>query len=179
MKKKKTWLGIVIACLVVFVVCVVPPLFLFESISIQGSSMEPTLGDCDVVLLDKFFGRFRKLKRYDVIVFYPNEKMKISGERYYTKRIIGLPGETVQIQYGTVYINGRPLVEPVRYPLMEMAGQASEPIVLGDDEYFVLGDNRNESKDSRFLEVGPVKEEYIEGRLLFRISPVKKLGIIK
>lgn len=179
MKKKKTWLWIFLACLVVFVVCVVPPLFLVESLSIQGSSMEPTLCDGDVVLLDRFFGKFRKLQRYDVIAFFPNEKMKNSGERYYTKRIIGLPGETVQILYGTVYINGRPLVEPISFPPMEMGGQANEPIVLGADEYFVLGDNRNESKDSRFLEVGPVKEEFIEGRLLFRISPVKKLGIIK
>ena len=91
--------------------------------------------------------------------------------RYYTKRIIGLPGETVQIQDGAVFIDGKPLEDDISSESIEKARRASEPVVLGEDEYFVLGDNRNFSSDSRDTDVGNVKRRDIIGRIWLKVWP--------
>ena len=117
---------------------------------VDGQSMEPTLQDGNNLIVDKLSYRFRDPKRYEIIVF----PYKYEENTYYIKRIIGLPGETVQVKNGEVYIDGEILGEDYGAEAMEDAGIASEPIELGTDEYFVLRDNRNHSSDSRDPSVG-------------------------
>ena len=143
---------------------------------VSGSSMETTLSDGDNLIVDKISYRFRDPKRYDIIVF----PYKYEENTYYIKRIIGLPGETVQVTGGYVYINGE-LLESDIYGAEPMAdgGIASEPITLGADEYFVLGDNRNHSSDSRDPSVGILHREELLGRAWVRIYPFDQMGVIR
>ena len=141
---------------------------------VAGDSMLNTLHDKDNLIIDKVSYRFRDPERYEIIVF----PYRHAEETFYIKRIIGLPGETVQIKDGYVYINeqkleetfGREVIRADRY------GQAAEPITLGEDEYFVLGDNRNESADSRETSVGILKREDLIGRAWVRIWPLDSFG---
>lgn len=142
---------------------------------VDGSSMNPTLTDGDNLIVDKISYRFHDPERYDIIVFPWSEEEKI----YYIKRIIGLPGETVQVKDGEVYINGERLGEHYGAEVMESAGIAENPIVLGDDEYFLLGDNRNHSSDSRDPSVGIVSRDRLMGKAWVRIWPLNSVGVIK
>ena len=141
---------------------------------VSGMSMYPTLSDGDNLIVDKISYRFKDPQRYDIIVFPFQYKEKT----YYIKRIIGLPGEEVQVIDGEVYINGEKLGEDYGREVMEEAGLAAEPIQLGEDEYFVLGDNRNNSEDSRYGDIGRVNKKYITGKLWFQISPMKDAGLL-
>lgn len=141
---------------------------------VDGSSMETTLSHGDNLIVDKISYRFKDPERYDVIVF----PYRYAENTYYIKRIIGLPGETVQIIKGEVYINGDLLGETYGAEVMQSAGIAAEPIELGEDEYFVLGDNRNHSSDSREANVGVLKREELIGRAWVRIFPFDKFGVI-
>ncbi len=124
--------------------------FVGQRTEVSGSSMETTLSDKDQLIVDKMTYRFRDPKRYDIVVF----PYQYQDNTYYIKRIIGLPGETVQILSGMVYIDGMRLDEHYGNEIMENPGIAEEPLTLGEDEYFVLGDNRNNSSDSRASDVG-------------------------
>ena len=141
--------------------------FVVQRADVYGHSMEPTLKDGDILLVDKLSYRFSDPRRYDIIVF----SYRYQKGRYYTKRIIGLPGETVQIQDGAVFIDGKPLEDDISSESIEKARRASEPVVLGEDEYFVLGDNRNFSSDSRDTDVGNVKRRDIIGRIWLKVWP--------
>lgn len=154
------------------------PRYVAERIIVDGDSMEMTLKNNDNIIIEKVSKHFGGYNRFDIIVFYPTEEAKKQGERYYVKRIIGLPGETVQILYGMVYIDGRPLPENYGFSEMDHAGIAAEPLTLGADEYFVLGDNRYVSEDSRSVRLGPVPANRIEGRMILRISPLKSFGTV-
>lgn len=143
---------------------------------VDGSSMEPTLHDGDNLWVDKLSYNIGEPKRFDVIVFNYDENTT------YIKRIIGLPGETVRIdQNGNIFINEMLLKEDYGKEriLASNIGRASQTILLGEDEYFVLGDNRNNSQDSRISSVGNVNKEDIVGKALFRIYPLSDLGIVK
>ena len=144
--------------------------FVGQRTVVNGVSMQPTLSDGDNLIVDKLSYRFHDPDRFDIIVF-PQE-----DGRYFIKRIIGLPGETVQILDGSVYINGEKLEEHYGNEVMEEAGIAAEPVTLGVDEYFVLGDNRNNSKDSR--ELGQVPLEEVLGGAVFRFWPMDKFGSV-
>lgn len=135
-----------------------------------------TLKDGENLLAEKVSYRFGEPKRFDVIVFYPYGR---DNDAYYIKRVIGLPGETVQIKGSTIYIDGKPLKENYGKDPIDYAGIAEKPIKLGDDEYFVLGDNREISRDSRYEEVGKVKRKNIEGRAVLRIYPFNKFGTFR
>lgn len=149
--------------------------FIGQRTQVSGPSMIPALEDKDNLIVDKLSYRFKDPTRFDIIVFpYYYEE-----ETYYIKRIIGLPGETVQIDNGTIYINGEALEENYGKEEMQYSGIADAPIVLGDDEYFVMGDNRNESKDSRDPSVGNIKRSDIIGRAWVRIWPFSKFGVLK
>ena len=143
---------------------------------VSGSSMEATLSDGDNLIVDKISYRFHDPERYDIIVFpYKYEK-----NTYYIKRIIGLPGEVVQIdEDGTIYVDGEVLEESYGREVILDPGEAEEPIALGEDEYFVLGDNRNASSDSRDPSVGNILGEDIVGRAWVRIYPFNKMEFIK
>ena len=144
---------------------------------VEGISMEPTLYDGDNLILDKVTYRFSDPKRFDIVVF----PFKYKEKTNYIKRIIGLPGETVQIdEYGCIYINGEILPESYGKEIIssDRIGLAYEPIVLGEDEYFVMGDNRNHSTDSRTEVVGNVKRSEIIGRAWLRIWTFSRFGFI-
>lgn len=143
---------------------------------VDGTSMEPTLQDGDNLIVDKISYRFGDPERYDIIVLRPFENEK---ETYFIKRIIGLPGETIQIKEdGSIYIDGERLFEAYGKEVIrpENAGRAAQPITLGDDEYFVMGDNRNNSGDSRSLAVGNIHRRQIIGRAWVRIWPLSGFG---
>jgi signal peptidase I len=166
---------LILYAVLIFVCIYIFPNFVLQRTIVDGSSMENTLHDGEQLYVEKLSYRFDALKRFDIIVFYPYGR---ENEEYYVKRIIGLPGETVQIIGSDIYINGEILKENYgKEPIMD-PGRAAEPITLGDDEYFVMGDNRNISKDSRSEEVGNVKRENIGGRAILRIKPLSKFGTI-
>ncbi len=141
-----------------------------------GSSMNDTLSNEDNLWIDKLSYRFTDPKRFDIIVF-PFE----DTDTYYIKRIIGLPGETVYIDPdGNIYIDDKLLEEDYGKETINvgMIGLASSPITLGEEEYFVMGDNRNNSQDSRRAEVGNIKFDDIEGKAVFRMWPLKRIGFV-
>lgn len=143
---------------------------------VSGHSMETTLSNGDNLIVDKLSYRFRDPKRFDIIVF----PFKYEENTYYIKRIIGLPGETVQVADGCAYIDGE-LLESDIYGAepMEDSGIAGDPLTLKEDEYFVLGDNRNHSSDSRDPSVGILTREDLLGKAWVRIYPFDKMGVIR
>ena len=148
--------------------------FVGQCTVVNGVSMQPTLSDGDNLIVDKLSYRFHDPDRFDIIVF-PQE-----DGRYFIKRIIGLPGENVRIdEDGFIYINGENLQESYGKEVMRDPGLAKDGIQLGADEYFVLGDNRNDSMDSRMAEVGPIVGERIIGRAWLRIYPFDQIGFLK
>ena len=150
--------------------------FVGQRTSVSGGSMEPTLQHNDQLILDKLSYRFSEPERFDIIVF----PFQYAEKTYYVKRIIGMPGETVQIDAaGNIYINGEILSENYGKETILFPGLAGDAITLGEDEYFVLGDNRNNSSDSRDPSVGNIKREDIMGKAWVRIWPFDQIGILQ
>lgn len=150
--------------------------FVGQRTVVNGVSMYDTLNDGDNLWVDKFSYHFKDPQRFDIVVF-----PMYDGEEYFIKRIIGLPGETVRIDHqGNIYINGEQLEESYGYETIEpeMIGRAFDGVTLGDDEYFVMGDNRNESEDSRFDIVGNVKRKDLMGKAVFRLWPITSFGTL-
>lgn len=144
--------------------------------SVVGQSMSETLENGDQILVNRFMYKVIGPKANDVIVFLPNGNEK---SHYYVKRVIGVPGDTVQIKDGRIYVNGTEFTEKVDVAAIEDAGLAADAVTLDDDEYFVLGDNRNNSEDSRYANIGNIKREYIIGKAWFVISTGDRFGFIK
>ena len=134
--------------------------------SVVGASMEPSLYNGQEVLINRVIYQFSSPKRGDVIVFRPNGNQ---NSHFYVKRVIGLPGETVQIMQGQVYIDGEVYEEDITDDTKE-AGIAETEIELGAEEYFVLGDNRDNSEDSRSANIGNVSRGMIEGKAWFHLG---------
>lgn len=150
--------------------------FVGQRTKVLGSSMEPMLSNGDNLIVDKISYRFHEPERFDIIVFPYRYKEKT----YYIKRIIGMPGETVYIdESGTVYIDGEALAESYGKEVIADPGRAYEEIKLGEDEYFVMGDNRNNSSDSRDPAVGNIHRKEFIGKAWMRIWPLNKIGMIK
>lgn len=171
-KKVLLWaveIGIVVF-LGVFVV-----MFFGRSTSIIGDSMSPTLEAGDSVLINKMSYLFKEPKRGDIIVFKPNGSKK---SRYYIKRVVGIPGDKVIIKNGKIYINDEEYTDDFTEQRIENAGIAEMEITVGEKEYFVLGDNRNNGEDSRYANIGNVKLEYIEGRPWLKAAPLSHFGFI-
>ncbi len=141
-----------------------------------GQSMDTTLSGGDVVLVNTMAYQIGSPKRGDIIAFKPNGN---ESSRSSIKRVIGLPGETIQITDGMIQIDGQTYLEQKSFPTITNPGMAAEPITLGDTQYFVLGDNRNNSEDSRFADVGLVSSDMIEGKVWFIISPRDHFGFIE
>ena len=144
--------------------------FVGQRTHVSGESMENTLDDGDQLIVDKLTYRFQDPARFDIIVF----PFRYKDNTYYIQRLIGLPGETVEIRDGKIYID-----QSYGREVMQDAGLAAEPITLGDDEYFVLGDNRNYSSDSRDPSVALIHRKEIIGRAWLRIWPLDSFGILK
>ena len=162
---------------VIIILCVtIVPRYVIQRTQVDGRSMMNTLHDEESLLVEKVTYHFKNPDRFDIITFYPQGR---DHEEYYIKRVIGLPGETVQITGNTIYIDGEVLKESYGREPMESGGIAEEPIKLGEDEFFVLGDNRNESIDSRDGDdVGVVNKKNIDGHAILRIYPFSEFGII-
>ena len=167
------WMALYVVVLVCLFIIIIR--FGFQRSLVEGESMKPTLDSGDNLLVDKFSYLVSEPKRYDVVVFLYDRK----ADTHYIKRVIGLPGETVQIKDGCVYIDGEKLSDDPIATAINNSGIAKEPVKLGDGEYFVLGDNRNESSDSRQADVGIVYKKQIEGKAWLRIWPFKSFGTVK
>lgn len=171
----KEVLSISIYLLIVLVITYLVIFFVGQKTVVVGPSMENTLYDGDNLIVDKISYRFHEPERYDIIVF-PYEYRK---DTYYIKRVIGIPGDSVYIDgNGNIYLNDELLVEPYGKESIKDPGIASTTIHLGADEYFVLGDNRNDSLDSREASIGVVKKDEIVGRAWLRIYPFKSFGFV-
>ncbi len=168
-----SWILYILVVVVLSLLCVT---FVAQRTKVIGQSMYPSLNDADQLIVDKISYRFSEPERFDVVVF----PYRYEQNKRYIKRIIGLPGETVQIIDGEVYIDGEKLKDPFgeQIGLMDDAGMAAEPLTLSDDEYFVLGDNRNNSKDSRFSDVGPIHKDELIGKAWLQIYPFSEFGFV-
>ena len=162
--------------LAIFVITFLILHFVGQRTEVSGSSMEDTLSDGDNLIVEKISYRFTDPKRFDIIIF----PYKYSEEpTYYIKRIIGLPGETIYIDPdGNIFIDGELLEENYGLATILNPGRAATPITLGEDEYFVMGDNRNGSEDSRFNDVANIKREDIVGRAWVRIYPFDEICVL-
>ena len=177
-KKKKSAVKEVVSWLVYLIIFAAVAFFLINYVGertvVSGDSMLPTLQNGDNLIVDKLSYRFRDPKRFEIVVF----PFRYQEDTYYIKRIIGLPGETVQIHDGNIYINGKQLKEDYGREAIRNPGLASEAVTLGEDEYFVLGDNRNNSADSREPSVGNIQKKDILGRAWLHIWPFDQFGLL-
>ena len=175
-KKSAAFLEYAVYLLLIVFVLFLAPKFLVEKIYVDGSSMEKALYDGEQVLIEKVSRYFNGPDRFDVVVFTKNHG---TYKKTYIKRVIGLPGETVQIMDSRIFINGEELQENFGKDPMDTAGIASEPILLGENEFFVLGDNRRVSVDSRDRAVGAVTMEEIDGVAFLRVAPFSAFGKVE
>ena len=167
------WTGEILLTMFVAVLLV---LFVGFRISVVGPSMSPTLENGEKILVNRLVYKIFSPKQNDLIVFLPNGNEK---SHYYIKRVIGMPGDKVQVKEGMIYINGEPFEEKVEVPAIENALLAEEELTVGEDEYFVLGDNRNNSEDSRYASIGNVKKEYIGGKAWCVVWPWDRFALLK
>ncbi len=143
---------------------------------VNGASMNDTLMDGDNLIVDKISYRFKNPERFDIVVF----PYRYADDTFYIKRVIGLPGETVYIdKEGNIFINNELLDESYGKEMIRDPGRAYEPVKLERDEYFVMGDNRNNSSDSRDPAVGNIKKSELVGKAWVRIWPLSEIGIIR
>lgn len=163
---------IAITCMIAFALV----WFFGQRVSNAGDSMKPVLQNGDVVLVNRLIYNASKPKRGDIIAFKPNGN---ENTHYSIKRVVGLPGETVQIKDGSIYINGTETLEHIFAEDIEEAGIAEEPVILDGTEYFVLGDNHLSSDDSRMADIGNVKRSEIYGKVWFVASFGSDFGFVK
>lgn len=175
-KKKSVLLEYAIYLFIIIFVLVLSPKYLMEKFLVDGTSMENSFHDGEQVLIEKVSRYFNGPDRFDVVVFTKNHG---TYTKTYIKRVIGLPGETVQIVENRILINGTELEENFGKDPIESAGIASEPILLGAGEYFVLGDNRRVSVDSRDKMVSKVKLDELDGVVFLRVAPFSAFGRIE
>ncbi len=173
MKKARKLIDYSIFILIVLVLTLLVRSYAFQRAEVEGNSMEPTLSDGDSILVNKLAYKLGSPKRFEVVVF------PFEGDTYFIKRIVGLPGETVEIREGVLLINGSLINDPMGGIPIEDAGIAAEPVVLKEDEYFLLGDNRNHSQDSRSNMVGAVHKGRLTGKAWLRIRPLEHFGAVK
>jgi len=172
-KKKSAFLEYAIYVFILIFVLFIAPNYIVEKVLIDGTSMENSLHDGEHVLIEKVSRYFNGPQRFEIVVF---TKTHGTYQKTYVKRVIGLPGESVQILGDRIFINGEELEEDFGKDPMDYAGIAAEPILLGEDEYFVLGDNRKVSVDSRDSKVGVVTKDELDGVIFLRVAPWSVFG---
>lgn len=150
--------------------------FVIEQVVVSGESMENTLHNQERLLVEKCSYYFNNPERFDIIVFKPRYVPK---GIYYIKRVIGLPGETIQIKGNKIYVNGKVIEENYGKEMIQDAALAKNKITLGKNDFFVLGDNRNNSRDSRNADVGVVPKDSILGKAFIRIWPLNQISILQ
>lgn len=174
-KKRSAFLEYAVYLFILVFVLILAPKYLMEKILVDGTSMENSLYDEEHVLIEKVSRYFDGPERFEIVVFTKNHG---TYTKTYIKRVIGLPGESVQIIGNRIFINGEELSEDFGKDPMDYAGIAAEPVLLGKDEYFVLGDNRLVSVDSRDAKVGVVTKEELDGVVFFRVAPWSAFGTV-
>lgn len=169
-----------------FLICAfIIPNYVVQRAKVSGPSMMNTLQSKDNVLVSKISYEVHDPERFDIVVFYPfkyreeykNDEAK--KKEHFVKRVIGLPGETIQIIGSEIYVDGKVLKENYGKDPIAEGGIASKPITLGKDEYFLMGDNREVSYDSRYADIGPIHKKAIDGKAVLRIWPLKSFGTIE
>jgi len=171
LKEIGIWAGEI---LLVMAIAVMLVSFVGFRITVVGASMSPTLESGDEILVNRFKYKIFSPKQNDLIVFLPNGNEK---SHYYIKRVIAGPGDKVQIKDGVVYVNGEQFAEKASVSNIENALLAEDEITVGEDEYFVLGDNRNNSEDSRYASIGNVKKGIYCGKSLVCSFPLGKVWL--
>jgi len=146
--------------------------FVAQAFRVQGTSMLPLLEDGERIIVNKFVYRFHPIERGDVVVFWFPRDPSVS----YIKRVVGLPGDTVELRRGLLHVNGQPVAESFLRPQYRDDATVP-PFEVGQGYYYVLGDHRNASNDSRSW--GEVPEKYIYGKAFFRFWPISKSGLIR
>lgn len=169
----RTILSIAVCVFLALILSIVITKFVAHHTSVEGSSMENTLEHSDQLIVENVSYYFKEPQRFDVIVFSTADDVS------YVKRIIGLPGETIKIRNGDIIVNGEYLSENFGKEIIEKPGLAKKEIKLGENEYFVLGDNRNASIDSRDEQVGNITRDQIKGKVWLRFYPFAKFGVIE
>ena len=162
--------------IVTLVFAVLVAISAFQTVTLQESAMEPTYSVSEKFFVNRALYKISSPKRGDVIVFKTSAS---DSAALHIRRVIGLPGETVQVKDGKIYINVKVYEENGAYQDMTDGGLANSAITLESGEYFVLGDNRNNSEDSRFSDIGNISKKYIVGKVWFTVSPKNKIGFIK
>ena len=161
------------------IVCLLAFVFVYyfgQYVSVIGDSMNPELKNGNITLISKAAYSMGTPKRGDVIAFKPNGH---ENSHYYIKRIVALPGETIEVLEGKIVVNGREIKERYETTEIDELGLLSEPVVLKNNEYFVLGDDRQNSEDSRSADIGTVKRSEIDGKVWFVVSPGKTFGFVR
>ena len=172
-EKVRGFMRWVFEIVVTLVLAAMVGIMLFQTVTMQESSMEPTIAVGDRFFINCVVYKFSSPKRGDLIMFRTNAS---DDAALHIRRVIGLPGETIQISGGRILIDGEAYKD---FPMISNPGLASSSITLESGEYFVLGDNRNNSEDSRYADIGMVKKRYIAGKIWFTCAPFEKLGFTK
>ena len=175
-EKVRGFMRWVFEIVVTLVLAAMVGIMLFQTVTMQESSMEPTIEVGDRFFINRVVYKFSSPKRGDLIVFRTNAS---DDAALHIRRVIGLPGETIQISGGRILIDGEVYKEGKDFPMISNPGLASSSITLESGEYFVLGDNRNNSEDSRYADVGVVSGKNIEGKVWFVLSPSDHMGLVK
>ena len=175
-EKVRGFMRWVFEIVVTLVLAAMVGIMLFQTVTMQESSMEPTIAVGDRFFINRVVYKFSSPKRGDLIVFRTNAS---DDAALHIRRVIGLPGETIQISGGRILIDGEAYKEGKDFPMISNPGLASSSITLESGEYFVLGDNRNNSEDSRYADIGMVKKRYIAGKIWFTCKKYEKLGFTK
>lgn len=148
--------------------------FCVQTVYMTGSSMESIISDGDELILNKLAYKASKIRRYDIVAI-----KKIGSDDYYDiKRVVGLPGDSISVVAGRLVINGKHTNDDLPFSYINTPGVLDETIKLGDEEYFVIGDNTSNSEDSRYINYGNVQKSEIKGKISYRISPKEKRGKI-
>lgn len=174
-KRNKSILAWFVEIVLVLILAAIVAHFFFRSTTMQEISMEPTIQVGDKVRINRLSYVFGAPKRGDIIAFKKSDDEDAST---HIKRVVGIPGDTVQIKDGLILLNGETYMETGKYPKINNPGLAEEPIKLGNGEYFVLGDNRNNSEDSRFADMGTVSKNLIVGKVWCITSPFNRIGFL-
>lgn len=172
LKEIASW---VLSCLIVIVIAYTLVRFFGLRTSVVGNAMAETLDNEEQILVNSFIYMVKEPKQGDVIVFLPNGNDK---SHYYVRRVMACPGDKVWIHDGALYVNGEIYNEDISVASIEDPGIAGEELTLAAGEYFVLGDNRNNSEDSRMANIGCIKKDYIIGKAWFHFKKLTDMGFI-